>query len=83
MSAFRVGGLALTLVEDVIPTGSVVTLAKRIETGDRVDRDFIAPSPGWFVIHETLVKPIAYADPELMPLRGDAQPEQQKEMHDA
>ncbi|MBA1200480.1 hypothetical protein G7009_01510 [Pseudomonas capeferrum] len=80
---FRPGDLALTLVDDVeIPAYSVVTIESRLLKGQELmDSDafaFLAPSDGWFVTHPAIEDELAYGEKELMPLRGDFEPEQQK-----
>lgn len=80
MSKFKVGDLALTLVYDtLLPAGSVVELERALQKGDEIIQGFRAPTAGWIVRHPEISKGIlAYGDYELMPLRGDFQPEQQK-----
>ncbi|WP_321354588.1 hypothetical protein [Pseudomonas extremaustralis] len=80
---FKPGDLALTIVDDVsIPAYSVVIIESRLLKGECVmDSDafaFYAPSDGWFVKHADIEEEVAYGDGELMPLKGDFQPEQQK-----
>ncbi|MFG0849629.1 hypothetical protein ACF8R4_08105 [Pseudomonas sp. FYR_2] len=72
------GDLALTLVFDaVIPQGSQVELAERIEKGQLlVGKSFQmkAPTAGWYVTHLGTSVRVAYGDSELMPLRGGGVP---------
>ncbi|WP_122670049.1 hypothetical protein [Pseudomonas viridiflava] len=79
---FKPGDLALTKVFDVdIPAGSLVELAERIEKGTLIRGKgyaFKAPTPGWYVIHNGSGARTAYGENELIPLRGDFAPEQQK-----
>ncbi|VVO05683.1 hypothetical protein PS834_03036 [Pseudomonas fluorescens] len=80
---FKAGDLALTLVDDDdIPAYSVVTIDSRILKGEACftwdDEPTTADENGWFVIHPGNPCYSLYADVELMPLRGDFAPEQQK-----
>ncbi|WEX18945.1 hypothetical protein P2T68_17010 [Pseudomonas sp. G11] len=83
MSQFKPGDLALTIVDDPeIPAYSVVTLDSEIKKGESCltwdDKPSVAPEDGWFVIHPYATAARLYANRELMPLRGDFAPEQQK-----
>jgi hypothetical protein len=77
---FKPGDLALTLVDDPdMPIGSCVELVKVIAKGERLEfADFTAPSEGWYVTNSRCYRNVAYGSHELMPLRGDFEPEQQK-----
>lgn len=80
---FKPGDLALTLVDDEdIPAYSVVTIDSRILKGEPCftwdDQPTTADENGWFVTHPNTPEKNLYADRELMPLRGDFSPEQQK-----
>ncbi|HHJ1547041.1 TPA: hypothetical protein ACQGTE_000563 [Pseudomonas aeruginosa] len=80
MSKFKVGDMAMTLVYDsALPAGSVVELERELKKGDEIARGFVAPSAGWIVRHPEVSREVlAYGDHELMPLKWDFQPEQQK-----
>ena len=78
---FQPGDLALTKVFDAdIPAGSQVELIERIEKGALVRGKgyFRAPSPGWYVIQQSSGVSTAYADHELIPLRGERDLAEQK-----
>jgi hypothetical protein len=80
-SQFQPGDLALTKVFDAdIPAGSQVELTERIEKGALVRGKgyFRAPSPGWYVIHQSSGVSTAYADIELIPLSGQSEHEEQQ-----
>lgn len=83
MSKFKPGDLALTLVHDAeIPQGSQVELIEFITKGQVITTKgfpFVAPTAGWLVTsHHIAPKKTAFGIAELMPLRGDFQPEQEK-----
>lgn len=79
---FKPGDLALTKVFDVdIPAGSLVELTERIEKGTLIRGKgyaFEAPTPGWYVVHNSSGARTAYGENELIPLRGEFAPEHQK-----
>lgn len=79
---FSVGDLALTKVFDAdIPAGSQVELTERIEKGTMIrgkSFKFRAPTPGWYVLHNSSGALTAYGEHELMPLRGSFAPVQEK-----
>lgn len=79
---FEPGDLALTKVFDAdIPAGSQVELAERIEKGELVSGKgwkFKAPTPGWYVVHSSSGARTAYGEHELIPLRGDYAPTEEK-----
>lgn len=80
---FKPGDLALTLVPDaLIPQGSQVEIVEAISKGQVITTKgypFVAPSAGYFVTsHHIAPKKTAYGFMELMPLRGDFEPELQK-----
>jgi hypothetical protein len=80
---FKPGDLALTLIGlPVLPAGSVVELQERIPKGEPIrDIDgtcYIAGADGWRCSHGAIDARLIYADIDLMPLRGDFQPERQK-----
>lgn len=82
MSNFKVGDLALTLI-DLAPVmaGSIVELVEHITKGDVVltlEGPRVAICEGWICAHPMVPKNCAYAVSALMPLRGDFQPEQEK-----
>lgn len=81
---FKPGDLAITLVFDTdIPMGSQVQLVEPIPTGAvlwyidtlGVQTPFETPGPGWRVSHHSHPGNVAYAVCELMPLRGDENPD--------
>jgi hypothetical protein len=83
MSQFKPGDLALTIVDDPeIPAYSVVTLDSAIKKGEDCltwdEKPSVAKEDGWFVIHTNAADERLYAERELMPLKGNFQPEQQK-----
>lgn len=82
MSKFKVGDLALTLIDlPPVMAGSVVELETKITKGDIVytqSGPMLANGNGWICIHELIPGKYAYGDNALMPLRKDFQPEQQK-----
>ncbi|MCP1651671.1 hypothetical protein [Pseudomonas nitroreducens] len=82
MSKFNPGDLAMTKYPiPKIEAGSVVTLERSLEQGDRFTLygvTFIALARGWICSKPGIDSPLAYAETSLMPLKGDFQPEQQK-----
>ncbi|EXF95783.1 hypothetical protein HK44_020535 [Pseudomonas fluorescens HK44] len=80
---FNAGDLALTIVHDVeLPAYSVVQIESRIQKGDLLEtrdwKEVPSPGAGWLVSREGLAFQLAYGDGELMPLRKDFAPEQQR-----
>ena len=80
---FKPGDLALTLIDDAaVPAYSVVTIDSRVLKGQEcMDFDCnpdVADADGWFVAYPSADDEFLYYDNELMPLRGDFAPEQQK-----
>jgi len=80
---FKPGDLALTLVSipGHIDAGACVEIVKKIEKGDRVRKRGIlceATQPGLIVSRDGAH--YLYKPHQLMPLRGDFAPEQQKAM---
>jgi hypothetical protein len=81
---FKEGDLALTIVDDeFIPAYSVVTLNSRATKGEPCftwdDKPDFAEDDGWFVLHPSSKEAWFYADKELIPLKGDFDPVQQKD----
>jgi hypothetical protein len=76
---FKPGDLALTKVYDAaLPAGSQVELVRYIAKGELVYKGFRAPTPGWICAKPGITAILAYGEHELIPLRGDFAPEQQK-----
>jgi len=79
---FQPGDLALTKVFDAdIPAGSQVELTERIEKGEWIrgkSWKFVAPTAGWYVIHQSSGARTAYGKHELIPLRGETAPANEK-----
>ncbi|SHM77805.1 hypothetical protein [Phytopseudomonas punonensis] len=80
---FKVGDLAITLIDlPPVMAGSVVELLEYFSRGDIIRgpvRDHIARLPGWICAHQLVPLNAAYGEHSLMPLRGDFEPEQQKQ----
>lgn len=83
MSELKEGELALTLIDlEPVMAGSIVELLMRVEKGDAVDTPqgvMFARANGWICAHHLAPGNCGYEDGSLMPLRGDFQPEREKQ----